>query len=312
MTKGSNQYPPRASQAWAQRPSADRLLEFKMIVDLKSITQAARQLQQTRPTLSRRFNELESQLGVRLLQRSTRSLRLTLAGEELYARASRILDDIDAAWNSARLFAGRPSGPLRIGVPADEIAANPFFLEFAREYPEVDLDVLVVDRDVEVRRAGLDVALLFGRPRDPELTVKSLFENRRVAMATKAFFEEHGLPRDVQELENMRCIVYRDGQGEPETLWPVKGAEPVRVQPWLLTNGYRLMLNAVLQGLGVGLIPVEEGYGNPSLVEPFAGCIEKVEPFCIVYVERAFQLPHVRAFVDRAVDYGRRWIEPSL
>lgn len=308
-----NQLPPVDESAGkltqAVRPSADRLLEFKTIVDCGSITQAAKQLKQTRPTLSRRFGELEKLLGVRLLQRTTRQLYPTVAGNELYLRAVRIVAEIDNAWDSARYYSSEPCGPLRIGVPEGEMAAEPFFLEFATEFPKIDLDVHVIGQDVDLRSSGIDVAFQFGTVNHPDLIAKKLFVDERLAMATRAFLNAEGFPSTPQQITDYKCIVYRDSKGIPELNWPMTNGSHIEVRPWLLTNSFRLMLQAVHAGLGVGLVSKAEKRKNAELVELFPGQIQKSEPFSLVYVERELQLPHVRAFIERAIVYWKEWIE---
>lgn len=295
--------------AWSTRPSADRLLEFKTIVDCESITQVAKQLQQTRPTLSRHLRELEEQLGVRLLQRTTRQLHLTAAGKELYQSASRIASDIDTAWNSVRYFNSEPCGPLRVGVPEDELAADPFFLQFATEFPKVNLEVNVVGHNVNIRASGIDVALQFGTIQDPDLIVKRLFTSRRIAMATRTFLDTVGRPSTPKQLTHYRCIVYRDAEGLLETQWPLTSGSYIEVQPWLVTNSFRLMLQAVHAGLGIGLIPENEREKNPDLIEIFPDQIQQLESLHIIYVERELQLPHIRLFIERASKHWKQWIE---
>jgi DNA-binding transcriptional LysR family regulator len=110
-------------------------------------------------------------------------------------------------------------------------------------------------------------------------------------------------------MTDYKCIVYRDSEGTPEVNWPVSDGSFVEVRPWLLTNSFRLMVQAVHAGLGIGLVPKEERRKNPELVELFPGEVQKSEPFSLIYVERELQLPHVRAFIERASSYWKQWIE---
>ena len=292
----------------ARYPSTDRLLEFKAIVDCKSIKSAAEQLQLTRPTLSRRLAELEQMLGVRLLQRTTRDMYLTPAGNELYLRAVRIAADIEATWSALQQFDDEPRGPLRISVPDSELAAAPLFLDFATEFPKVDLDVVVTNQKTDLRAAGVDVALVFGEIQDPSLIAKRIFTSRNTAMATRSYLDTRGTPETPEQIAEHACITLRNSQGLPETRWPKVGGGYIEVRPRILSAGYTLMVQAVHAGLGIGLLPDVELQKNPDLVELFPEVVQRNDPFSLVYVERDFQLPHVRAFIDRSNGFWQKWL----
>ncbi|MGH0004245.1 LysR family transcriptional regulator [Pseudovibrio ascidiaceicola] len=292
-----------------KKPSADRLLEFKAIVDCGSIMAAAEHLQMTRPTLSRRLGDLEKMLGVRLLQRNTRSLFPTVAGKELYHRATRVVADIDAAWTAVQNYDSEPSGPLCVSLPESDMLAVPLFTEFAAKYPKVSLDVVVTNRRTNFRAASVDVAMCFGPVRDPDLIVKKLFLSRRIPMATKGYLDAAGTPATPEQLADHKCITLRDSDGLPETRWPTTAGGSIEIQPRLLSAGFRLMLQAVHSGLGIGLLPESELAKNPELVALFPDEVQSLKNFSLVYVERDFQLPHVRAFVDEASIFWKRWIE---
>ncbi|MES0808238.1 LysR family transcriptional regulator [Roseibium sp. SCPC15] len=289
-------------------PSADRLLEFKAIVECGSINAAAEHLQLTRPTLSRRLAELETQLSVRLLQRTTRELFPTPAGNELYLRAVRIAADVEATWCALQQLDDEPSGPLRISVPESELAAVPLFTDYAAEFPKVDLDVVVTNNKSDLRAAGVDVALVFGEIRDPSLIAKRIYTSRNIAMATQAYLDQHGMPETLEQLGQHECIVLRNSDGVPETRWPRSDGGHVEVQPRLLTSGFRLMVQAVHAGLGIGLLPERELLKNSDLVSLFPNIVQRDDQFSLVYVEREFQLPHVRAFIERSNVFWRHWL----
>gem|GEM_PF-4520756 len=227
---------------------------------------------------------------------------------DLYHRATRIVADIDAAWDAVRHHDGEPRGPLRIGVPTNDLAADDFFVDFAVKFPRVELDVLVVRRDVDLRAAGVDVALQFGEIRDPGLIVKRLGQSVRFAMATREYLDTEGWPQTATDIADHRCIVYRDTDGLPEVRWPLVDGSMLEVRPWLLTNAFHLVLRAVNAGAGIGLIP-ETPLTSPDLVKLFPDQVQRADPFSLVYVDRDIQLPHIRAFTERANAYWGRWIE---
>ena len=293
----------------SQSPSADRLLEFKTIVEAGSISQAADLLNLTRPTLSRRLAELEETLGLRLLQRTTRDLYLTTAGRELYIRAERIAADVDATWNALKQHDDEPRGPLRISVPDSELAAAPVFTEFAAAYPKVELDVVVTNHRTDLRAAGIDVALIFGAISDPSLVSKSVFSNRNLAMASRSYLADRGMPESPQDIKNHDCIVLRNSEGLPEVQWPLASGGTLKVRPRMLTAGFRLMVQAVEAGLGIGMLPEIALNRNPDLVPLFPDHIVREDHLRLAYVEKEFQLPHVRAFIERSNIFWKTWLQ---
>ena len=262
----------------------------------------------TRPTLSRRLGELEGALERRLLQRTTRENFLTPAGEELYLRAERIATEIDAAWGALKQHDEQPRGPLRISVPDGEYAAAPLFTQFAVEFPKVELDVVVAPAGTDLRATGIDVALAFGDVKDPSLIAKSIYSNRNFAMATRGYLDRCGTPKHPDDLKHHDCIVLRDNEGLPQLRWPLAAGGTVEVRPRMLTSGFRLMVQAVQEGLGIGMLPENALDKNPDLVALFPDLMFRDAPFKLVYVEREFQLPHVRAFIDRSDRFWRIWL----
>ncbi|MCT4610098.1 MAG: LysR family transcriptional regulator [Pelagimonas sp.] len=289
-------------------PSADRLLEFKTIVEAGSISQAADLLNLTRPTLSRRLSELEAALHQRLLQRTTRELFLTPAGRELYIRAERVAADVEAAWLAMLQRDGEPRGPLRISVPESEFAAAPLFTDFAAEFPMVELDIVVTNQRTDLRAAGIDVALVFGEINDPSLIAKTIFSSKEWPMATKGYLAENGTPKSPQTLIEHRCIVLRDSDGVPQLRWPMALGESVKVHPHMITASFRLMEQAVCAGLGIGLLPESTLEKNPDLVALFPDEVVQESQLKLVYVEREYQQPQVRAFIDRSNTYWKEWL----
>lgn len=290
-------------------PSADRLREFKAIVDCRSITGAAKQLQLPRATLSRRLAELEEDLGVRLLQRTTRRLDTTGPGQELYVRACRVVEDVDAAWDAVRMRDKTPRGPLRVAVQGDPMAADPFFIDFCREFPEVELEVLSLNSPFDLRAERVDVALTFGEVRDEDLIVKRLTQSVRIPMVARGFFDDVEVPKTLDAFAALPSVVILGPDGAPERRWTTVAGGHVELEPRLVTNSFDLMVRAAAAGLGVGLLPEEAVLRYPELVAVLPELVRQDDAFNIVYVERDFQLPNVRTFIDRAALYWKDRVE---
>jgi DNA-binding transcriptional LysR family regulator len=294
----------------SQMQSADRLFEFMSVVDEGSISAAARAIELPRATLSRRLSALEADLGVRLLHRGTRRLVLTPAGEELYGRARRVVADTEAAWAAVRQLDDVPRGPLRISVPDLRAATSELFVAFARDYPEVRLEVSASSRHVDLLAEGIDVAVRFGPIDDPSLIARRIGTTRTLAVAAPSYLEARGEPRRAEDLADHDCIVGFGGASTPTHKWPTRDGGTVPINIRFASGGLGLRIDAALQGLGIALLPEDpiaqhlaEGRLRPVLVD----IIGAESPANLVFVDREFVPAQVRAFIERAAAYfGRR------
>ncbi len=286
--------------------SADRLREFQVVVESASITAAARNLGIPRATLSRRMSNLERELAVRLMQRTTRNLVLTPAGDELYRRACRVVADTAAAWSAVRRLDETPRGPLRVAVPSNDLAVSDFYLGFAETYPEVRMEIVVTKRAVDLVSEGIDVALCFGPVESPGLLVRRFFNSKEVAVASPNYLARRGRPRTTEELKEHDCIVFFEGDRVTPTRWKRQGRAPLSIAPYLTTNNFYLMITAALRGLGIGLIDsaaIQNHLDAGTLIEILPGEFDSDSSASLVFVEREYQLPQVRAFIDHALAY---------
>lgn len=283
-------------------PSTDRLQEFTEIVASGSISGAARALGLPRATLSRRLSALEAELSVRLLHRGTRRLVLTPAGEELYRRACRIVADVEEAWATVRRLDDIPRGLLRVSVSG--VSWSKLFIDFLQEYPEVQLEVRATTRHVDLVAEGVDVAVRFGEVKDPNLIVRRLFTDRLIVVGSPAYLELRGRPRRAADLSQHDCIVGFAGEWAPSHTWPLRAGGTVRVGGRLAGNHIGLMRAAARGDLGLALLPsgvIASDLDTGGLVAVLEDTVGADTPVNIVYTDREYIEPKVRAFVDRAV-----------
>jgi DNA-binding transcriptional LysR family regulator len=286
----------------------DGLEGFVEIVGHGSLTAAAQAMGLPRSTLSRQLGRLEERMGVRLLHRSTRRIVLTRAGEELYSRAQRIVEDARIAVDAVRRHDDVPRGNLRITAPPtfDEFLAEPL-LAFAIAFPDVSVEVDATPRIVDLVAEGFDVALR-GAVFAPQNHVRRvLFRSDAVAVAGPAYLARMGHPRTPEDLEGHTLIRGFDDTETPEKTWPLLPTGSVRVGGRIVTNDLVLRRAAALRGVGVALLPM------PSVREAIrAGKLEHVLPdrvgvqahLSLVYPERAFLEPRVRVFVDHMIAWS--------
>lgn len=286
-------------------PSADRLREFVLVLETGSISSASRRLGLPRATLSRRLSTLESDLGVRLLHRGTRRLVPTPAGEQLYARARRIVIDTDEAWAATRRLDDTPRGLLRVST---NVTTNnrSLFADFARDYPEVRLEVTASDRHVDLVAEGIDVAIRGGEIKDHQLIARRLFTDRSVAVASPDYLRRKGTPRDAHDLVDHDLIVGFGGTSVPSRTWPVWGGGEVKIPHRHASSDMHLRIEWALAGLGIAMAPkgvVGRDVGANRLAHVLEDELGAPAPLSLVYVDREFQAPQVRVFIEHAIEF---------
>jgi len=291
-------------------PSLDWLREFVAIVDAGSVSEAARTLQIQRTSLSRRLTALETELGVRLMHRQTRRLVLTPAGEELYGRASRVVLEAHAAIEAIRLLDDVPRGSLRVSVPDERMAQADLFVSFAEEFPSVRLQVSLTPRHVDLVAEGIDVAIRFGRISNESLVVHHLWSTHSMPVASPAYLQRRGIPRDAEALIEHDCIVGFGGGANPVRTWPLLNGGSTPVSARFATSGLGLTISAAERGLGLALLPrraVHRQLREGSLVSVLEDIVGSETPLNLVFVDREFMPPPMRLFIDRAIAYFDAW-----
>jgi DNA-binding transcriptional LysR family regulator len=286
------------------------LLAFTRIVEALSLSRAALELGVPRATLSRRLARLETRLGARLLRRTTRRLALTEVGEAFYRQARLVLDAVSQAEASVRRMDDAVCGDLRISVPP---IMTPGFYQllcrFAERYPEVRLQVHFSSRHMDLQRDGYDVALRAGTDLEPGLVARTLSRMSMLAVASPAYLAERGVPRSAKDLKRHRCLL-GFARGElPQSHWPLKGGGKLHVEGVFVSNEITLLAAAALSGLGIALLPsmfIGPALRSGQLVHVLTGVVEATSRVAVVYLEREFVPPHVKAFVEAMVEWGKR------
>jgi DNA-binding transcriptional LysR family regulator len=283
------------------------LLAFTRSIEAKSLSRAAAELGVPRATIGRRLARLEQRLGTRLLRRTTRSLRLTEAGDLFYRHARIVLDAVAQAQASVRTTDKVMRGTLRVSVPPiidDSFLA--MIATFAKTHPDVRVQVDFSTRLVDLLREGYDVALRASSHIQPGLVARTISRDKVIAVASPAYLAENGTPRTAKDLRYHRCLTSFSRGELPQSTWPV-GRRQIHVEAALSTNDLRLLRESALRGLGIALLPkltlsdlIERG----KLVQVLPGVIEHENRVAVVFPEREFLPPHVRAFVDALVAWG--------
>jgi DNA-binding transcriptional LysR family regulator len=235
----------------------NRVTTFLRVVESGTFTAAARHLQLPVSSVSRSVSKLENDLGVVLLERTTRQVSLTEAGRVYYERAREAVSGLDEATTLAGETAAEASGVVRVSAPP-ELAARLVWVvgEFVRLHPKVHVDVMTTARGAELVGTEVDIAIVHGRLEDSSLIVKKLGATVHRLYASAAYIERHGRPQTANELSRHRAVLYRgaDGRSTWELMGP-RGSENVEVRGNLSGDSFQFVLDAVADGHGIGLVP---------------------------------------------------------
>lgn len=289
-------------------PETAELAAFARTVKARSLSRAARELGMPRATLSRRLARLEERLSVRLLRRSTRSLALTDAGEVFYRQACLALEAVERAEESVRKRDEVVRGDLRVSAPPmNNHVFRTLICDFCERYPEVRLHLELSTRIVDLRRDGYDVALRASTELEPGLVARVLARGRVVAVASPGYLAKHGTPRSLRDLRQHRCLP-GFARGElPQTHWPLLNGGKVQVQGRIFSNDLAVLCEAALRGMGIAFLPammIEDDLERGDLVHILPDAIGTATRIALVYLEREFVPPPVRAFVDAVVAWA--------
>ena len=278
---------------------------FVRIVESGSLAAASDSLGVSAPSVVRTLAALERSLDVRLLNRTTRRSSLTDEGREYYESCRRVLAEARAADAALRSRRADPGGRLRLTAPVTygRMRVAPVVTAFLAKYPDVEVELLLLDRVVDLVEEGVDAAVRIGQLPDSSLVAVPVGETRRVVCASRPYVRRAGKPKEPGDLAHHRCVVFTGITANNEWMFGGKPAQ-VSVRPILRTNQVDVAIGAVLQGLGCGQFlsyQVEALVGARKLVRILEAFEPPAVPVQIVYPHTRFLSPNVRAFVDFAV-----------
>ncbi len=287
---------------------------FVRVAEAQSFSEAARRLRSSKSAVSRNVGALESELGVRLFHRTTRSLTLTEAGRGYFERATRILADLEEANLAVSQLQSAPRGRLRVSAPMSFgfLHLAPALPDFLARYPEVAVDLAMNDRFVDLIDEGFDVAVRIGALEDSSLIARRLAPIRRVVCASPAYFEARGLPLSPEDLKGHECLFNSNIASSQEWRFTAPDGKswPVEVKGRLSANNGDALRAAALQGLGIVNLPTFIVGGDlqaGALVTALDEFISQNMAMSAVYPHSRHLQPKVRAFVDFLADrFGPR------
>lgn len=284
-----------------------RIRAFVQVFDAGGFSSAARQHGRSKALLSKYVTDLEDYLGVRLMNRTTRKLSLTEAGEAYYREASQLiqqLDDLDASISDQTTA---PRGLLRVSAPRNfgERTLAPAVFAFMIKHPEVTLDLRLEDRYVDLVDEGIDVALRISTLQDSSLIARKIADMHLVVAAAPELLARHGVPRTAEALRNLPCIVDTNLQGQANWRFEEGGKTvSVHVSGPVRVNSPLAAMEAAMVGLGFAALPsylAEPAVAAGKLVPVLQSSIPDGQTLQAVYPHRRHLAGKVRALIDHLV-----------
>ncbi len=287
-------------------PYLESLRVFVRVVELGSITSGGRDLRLTPAVASNRIKELESRLGVRLFNRTTRNLSPTEVGEVFYDHARKVIETLDEAEAVVAGFSDSPRGTIRVTAPlgVGRRIIAPLIPAFTDQYPHVDVRLRLSDRKVDIFEDGLDVAFVLGELKDSNLKLRKIADCDRVLVASPTYLERKGIPQSPEDLlKNHNCLLLRFPRS-PEYFWTLQtaaGPQKIEAKGRFDADDGDVLTQWALEGAGIANKPrfdVAADLTSGALVEVLEDTPPLPAAFGCLYPHRKLQDPKIRLFVD--------------
>ena len=292
----------------------ERLVEmmtFAKVVETKSFSAAAQALMTSKSLVSKQIGSLESALGVRLLNRTTRRMSLTEIGAAYYEHCARIAQEIDAAAQTVTQLQAEPRGVLRVTSPVifASLHLAPALGNFLQRHEQIEVELNATDRLVDIVDEGYDLAIRITDHPAQNMVARRIAPVRWVTCASPSYLERHGTPRTLQELDRHQCLVY---QGVPtlRSGWRYQvGNKEISLQPSgkCRVNNSEVLLQLALDGMGIVLFPtyiLGRYLKSGRLVEILPDSVANAgTSLYATYLPNRYLQPKVRAFIDHLLEH---------
>ncbi|MGH8389105.1 HTH-type transcriptional regulator DmlR [compost metagenome] len=228
---------------------------FYLLANQGSLAATARELGVTPPAVSKRLTALEARLGIRLVNRTTRSMSLTSEGELYFSHAARILTQINEVEQLISSSRATPKGLIRVNASLGfgRRHIGPALAAFYSQYPEVEIQLEISDHPLDLATHGFDLGIRFGTLPDATLHARKIASNRRLLCASPLYLEKHGVPQRLSDLQQHNCIFLRQNE-TPYGVWSFNSSgrtENIKVRGALGCNDGEVALNWALEGYGI-------------------------------------------------------------
>lgn len=287
-------------------PYLESLRVFVRVVELGSITSGGRDLRLTPAVASNRIKELESRLGVRLFNRTTRNLSPTEVGQVFYDQARKVIETLDEAEAVVAGFSDTPRGTIRVTAPlgVGRRIIAPLIPTFTERHPHVDVRLRLSDRKVDIFEDGIDVAFVLGELKDSTLKLRKIAECERVLVASPDYLSRAGTPQTPDDLlTDHNCLLLRFPRS-PEYFWTLQtpsGTQKIEAKGRFDADDGDVLTQWALEGAGIANRPrfdVASALASGDLVEVLPDTPPLPAAFGCLYPHRKLQDPKIRLFVD--------------
>ncbi|WP_299850234.1 LysR family transcriptional regulator [uncultured Roseovarius sp.] len=302
-------------------PYIESLRVFTRVLELGSITSGGRDLRLTPAVASKRIKELEKRLGVRLFNRTTRTITPTEVGRVFYDEAKKVLGSLDDAESAVANFSDKPRGVIRVTAPLSvgrRIIA-PLVPQFVKAFPETQVQMRLSDRAIDILAERLDVAFFVGTPKESNLKLKKLAECDRVLCAAPSYLDRHGTPETPGDLmsDDHNCLLLRYPRS-PEYFWVLDtedGPKKLDVAGKFDADDSDVLTQWALDGHGIANKPrfdVAHHLAAGTLIEILPDTPPMPSLFGCLYPHRKLQDPKIRHFVDFMGAQSRKMLDLAV
>jgi len=283
----------------------ESLAAFAQVADLGGFAPAARAMRVSPTAITRAVAGLEARLGVALLHRTTRSVRLTEEGALFLPRARQVLADLKEAESLVMGAQSEPQGTLVVTAPVvfGRTHVVPVVAELLKRHPRLTIQLLLLDRNVQMVEEGIDIAIRIGELPDSSLHAVRLGEVRRVLVASPTYLKAHGKPVEVADLRRHAIVAFTGISPSDEWRFGQDGKSVVRVRPRLVLNNADAGIAAVKRGLGIGRFlsyQVAEDIAQGRLRTLLDEAAPSPAPVHLLFQASRSASPNVRSFIDAA------------
>jgi LysR family transcriptional regulator for bpeEF and oprC len=287
---------------------------FTRVVESRSFVKAAESLQLAAPQVSRTVQALEAHLGARLLNRTTRSISVTDDGDAYYHRCIRVLAEVDEMETELAHAKLRPKGRLKVNLPAlvAKMAIIPALPEFFERYPDIEIEMGLSDRQVDIVEEGVDCVIRTGELEDSGLVARRIGNMRRVTCASPAYLEKYGEPKTIEDLREHIGVNYVSSNTGRVRSWDyvVNGVvETVDMRGLIAVNDVDAYISCGLHGLGLlksAIFPLAPYLETGELIEVLKDYCSPSRPISIMYARNRHLPRKVRVFADWVADVFAR------
>lgn len=278
---------------------------FIAVVNAGSYTKATHVLGLSRSAIGKSITRLELQLGVRLLNRSTRQLSLTDEGTVMYERCKQIMDDLEEVDTVMAVRRERPTGVLKLTAPLSlgQKHIRPLIERFLKEWTELTAEIIFTDRYVDLIDEGFDIAIRIGEPKyDSRILTKTIANQHMITCASPDYLKQYGEPLSPQELQHHQAIFFRNGERHKSWRYKTPDGAYIHEGPSRMDiDSSEAMIASAVVGFGIIHLPdylLYEAIERGELIPILNEFPSQIEPIRIMYPSKRYLSPRIRKFID--------------